>query len=133
MKVSFLLREEAVNSAGLAPVQIVVSYDGKRLRTGIGENCRPSEWNKDKQEYRRSHGGYQDANDYLEKLAERVKQRYRQLRADGIPVTNELLIEVIKPAPAPEVTPAKPELSMVQRFEAFMDTMRGMGYAKNTL
>ena len=114
-------------------MQIVVSYDGKRLRTGIGESCRPAEWNKDKQQYRRSFTGYQEANDFLEKLTERLQQCYRKLRGDGVPVTNERLMEIIQPAQEPEKVVVALELSMVKRFEVFMDTMRGLGYAKNTL
>jgi len=117
----------------LAPVQVVVAYDGNRLRAGTGETCRPAEWNKTKQQFRRSFTGYQEANLFLEKLTERLQQRYRELRGDGVPVTKALLLDVVRPVEASEKALAPPALPMVERFGAFMDTMRGMGYAKNTL
>ena len=77
--------------------------------------------------------GKSEANEYLKKLSERLYQLYRKLRGDGVAVTKEALLAVVQPVVVEELPAPKPEPPMVGRFEEFMDTMRGMGYAPNTL
>lgn len=122
-----------MSTAGLAPVHVVIHYDGKRLKAGIGEKCRPVNWNQKGQKFCGQMEGKGEANDYLKKLSERLYQLYRKLRGDGTPVTKEALLAVVQPVVAAEVKPAPAEPPMVGRFGDFMDTMRGMGYAPNTL
>lgn len=66
-------------------------------------------------------------------MSERLNQLYRKMRGDGVMVTKEALLAVVQPVFAAEKPKAKAEPSMVGRFGDFMDTMRGMGYAPNTL
>lgn len=66
-------------------------------------------------------------------MSERLNQLYRKMRGDGVMVTKEALLAVVQPVFAVEKPKAKAEPSMVGRFGDFMDTMRGMGYAPNTL
>ena len=42
MKVSYILRADKMSSSGLVPVHVVIHYDSKRLKAGIGEKCRPA-------------------------------------------------------------------------------------------
>ena len=133
MKVSYILRADKMSAAGLAPVHVVIHYDGKRLKAGIGEKCKPVNWNQKSQKFCGTFEGKSEANEYLKKLTERLNQLYRKLRGDGVPVTKEALLSVVQPVVAVEEPAPKPELPMVGRFEEFMVTMRGMGYAPNTL
>lgn len=133
MKVSYILRTDKMSAAGLAPVHVVIHYDGKRLKAGIGEKCKPANWNAEGQRFCGKMEGKSEANDYLKKLSERLYQLYRKLRGDGVAVTKEALLAVVQPVVAKELPPAPVEPPMVGRFEEFMDTMRGMGYAPNTL
>ena len=122
-----------MSAAGLAPLHVVIHYDGKRLKAGIGEKCRPVNWNSEKQRFCGNFEGKSEANEYLKKLTERLNQLYRKLRGDGVAVTKEALLAVVQPIFAVEKPVIKAEPPMVGRFGDFMDTMRGMGYAPNTL
>ena len=51
MKVSYILRADKKSAAGLAPVHVVIHYDGKRLKAGIGEKCKPVTWNQASQRF----------------------------------------------------------------------------------
>ena len=39
MKVSYIPQTDKMSTAGLAPVHVVIHYDGKRMKAGIGEKC----------------------------------------------------------------------------------------------
>ncbi|WP_191906503.1 site-specific integrase [Hymenobacter baengnokdamensis] len=132
MKVSFVLREDLMDKAGLAPVFLNASFDGKRLRCFTKEKCRPAEWNASKQEFRKAFTGQEEANDYLEKLAERLKNRYRDLRSAGVAPTVALMREATQPVEVAE--PEAPEvLRLVDLFDEYREVLHGRGFAFNTL
>ena len=133
MKVSYILRADKMSAAGLAPVHVVIHYDGKRLKAGIGEKCKPVNWNQKSQKFCGTFEGKSEANEYLKKLSERLYQLYRKLRGDGVAVTKEVLLAVVQPVVAEEAKPAPRELPMLDKWNAFMETMRGMGFSINTL
>ncbi|GGG35364.1 site-specific integrase [Hymenobacter glacieicola] len=130
MKVTFTLREDKTDRTGLAPVFVCVSFDGLRLQTTTKEKCRPADWNRDKQQFRRSLPGYQDANAYLENLTLRLHARYRELRTAGTAPTPALLREAVHPV-AEVAPPAEPTL--VELFDQYREVLRGRGFAFNTL
>lgn len=133
MKVSYILRADKMSAAGLAPVHVVIHYDGKRLKAGVGEKCKPVNWNQKSQKFCGTFEGKSEANEYLKKLSERLYQLYRKLRGDGVAVTKEALLAVVQPVVAEEVKPAPREFPMLDKWNAFMETMRGMGFSINTL
>ncbi|AII50806.1 site-specific integrase [Hymenobacter sp. APR13] len=127
MTVKFVLREDKTDKNGLVPVFIDAIFEGLRLRCFTREKCQPKEWNADKQRFRKGKAGAEEANNVLEAMAERVQKRYRDLRTAGTPPTLALLREVINPAAV------KPELSMAEAMTAFIEVLRGRGYAFHTL
>lgn len=133
MKVSYILRADKMSAAGLAPVHVVIHYDGKRLKAGIGEKCRPVNWNAESQKFCGKFDGKSEANDYLKKLSERLYQLYRKLRGDGLPVTEEALLAVVQPVVVEELLAPVAEPTMTDKWNVFMETMRGMGFSVNTL
>ena len=127
MKVKFVLREDKTDKTGQAPVFLIANFEGLRLQCFTREKCLPKEWNADKQCFRKAKTGYEDANNVLDAIAERVQKKYRELRTEGIPPTLALLRDVVNPAAA------KPEQSMTEGITAFIEVLRGRGYAFNTL
>ena len=53
-------------------------FDGQRLRLVTREKCLASEWQTDKQKFRRSKLGFQEANEYLDSLAAVSMARTRE-------------------------------------------------------
>jgi len=127
MTVKFVLREDKTDKNGLVPVFIIAYFEGLRLQGFTREKCLPKEWNADKQRFRKAMEGYEDANNVLDAVAERVQKRYRELRTAGTPPTLALIREVINPAAA------VPELGLVEAMTAFIEVLRGRGYAFHTL
>ena len=56
-----------------------------------GEKCQVSEWDADKQKFRRSMPGYQQANEHLQNLTDKLRTDYRDARNADRLITNELL------------------------------------------
>jgi integrase/recombinase XerD len=127
MTVKFVLREDKTDKNGLAPVFIIAHFEGLRLQGFTREKCLAKEWNADKQRFRKAKEGYEEANNVLDAIAERVQKRYRELRTAGTPPTLALIREVINP------TAVVPELGFVEAMTAFIEVLRGRGYAFNTL
>ncbi len=127
MTVKFVLREDKTDKNGLAPVFIIAHFEGLRLQGFTREKCLPKEWNADKQRFRKAKEGYEEANNVLDAIAERVQKRYRELRTAGTPPALALIREVINP------TAVVPELGFVEAMTAFIEVLRGRGYAFNTL
>lgn len=50
MTIKYVLRNEKKDSLGRCPVQLVVFYDGPRLRYATGMKCKPGDWNADRQQ-----------------------------------------------------------------------------------
>lgn len=45
MKLAFELRKEKMNKSGLIPIQLVVRYEGKRIRKNTGVSVLENHWN----------------------------------------------------------------------------------------
>lgn len=127
MKVSFILREDKTDKAGLVPVFVNANFEGARLQCFTREKCRAKDWNAAKQEFRRSMTGAEEANNVLAALSERLFKRYRDLRTAGTAPTLALLREAVNPATA------KPMLGLVEAMTEFIEVLRGRGYAFHTL
>jgi len=127
MTVKFVLREDKTDKNGLVPVFLNANFEGLRLQCFTREKCLPKEWNADKQRFRKVKEGSEEANNVLDAIAERVQKRYRDLRTANIPPTLALIRDAVNPAAA------KPELGMVEAMTAFIEVLRGRGYAFHTV
>ncbi|SHK72223.1 site-specific integrase [Hymenobacter psychrotolerans] len=128
MTFRFELRTDRPDAAGRCTVYLRAYYEGQRPRFATREKCLPSEWNPEKERFRRSLSGYQDANDYLDSITERLQSTYRKLLTDGKSVTPELLKASLLPAePAPE------PVTMLPIYTEYTDALEARGYRAQTL
>lgn len=144
MKISFQLKMGDLNKAGYAPIQLTVSWAGKRVREATGELTKPEWWDKDAQEVLNKRGSYSaNVNDRLHELQnalERAEQAAadrrellsedevrRLLRAVKNPATIASLPPVAVPSPVDELT----GLSVPELFKRWM-TEQGAKVSKQT-
>ncbi|HEX8426126.1 tyrosine-type recombinase/integrase [Hymenobacter sp.] len=132
MTTQFVLRTDKKDSAGRCPVHLVVYLDGTRLKCATGEKCKPAEWNADRQQFRRSFTGADEANQYLTLRIEQVNDWWRKLRAVGETPTVEGLRKALAP-PSDEVAVPERQQSLVALMDDFRTVLRGRGYMYETL
>ncbi|MFD2785327.1 site-specific integrase [Hymenobacter rubripertinctus] len=120
MTVQFERRTDRPDAAGRCTIHLRAYFDGQRLRLVTREKCLASEWQTDKQKFRRSKPGFQEANEYLDSLAARVQAAYRQLRTSGIEPTPADLKAFLAPPPPVE----KPKEAAVPPLIALFDEYR---------
>lgn len=130
MVTQFVLRKQKQNKAGECPVQLIVYFDGARLACATGEKCKPSDWNEDRQQFRRSYPLAEEANDLLKRMAADVLKWWRGVRAAGEVPTVAGLKAALQPAAVP--LPAAP-LLVVEQIMEFREVMRRRGLMWNTL
>jgi integrase len=131
MTIQFERRADRPDAAGRCVIHLRAYFDGQRLRMATAERCLTSEWNEDKGRFRKSFSGYQDANDSLEALAERLAKAYRELRTAGVAVTAALLKTALQPKVAEEDLPPAP--LMADLFGEYIEVLRGRGFRFHTL
>ena len=106
LKIQFDRRADRPDAAGRCPIHLRAYFDGQRLRVATREKCLITEWNADKDRFKKPFPGLVEANEYLETLSERMHARYRQLRSTGVAVTIEALKAALAP-PAAEAPKAE--------------------------
>lgn len=109
MTIQFERRTDRPDAAGRCTIHLRAYFDGQRLRFATREKCLATEWNADKGKFKKSFPGFQDANDYLDALVERLQNQHRQLRTANLPITPEALKTVLlPPVEAPKPAEAAP-------------------------
>ncbi|WP_022823655.1 hypothetical protein [Hymenobacter norwichensis] len=131
MTTQFVLRTDKKDSVGRCPVHLVVYLDGARLKCATGEKCKPAEWNADRQQFRRSFTGADEANQYLTLRIEQVNDWWRKLRAAGETPTVEGLRKAL--APPTEEPVVEKQQGLVTLMDDFRTVLRGRGYMYETL
>ena len=133
MTVQFERRTDRPDAEGRCTIHLRAYFEGQRLRLVTREKCLASEWQTDKQRFRRSKRGYQEANDYLDSLAARVQAAYRQLRTSGVEPTPEELKALLAPPPPVEKPKPEPPQLLVSLFDEYHTAMQARGMRYNTL
>ncbi|RYC70011.1 site-specific integrase [Spirosoma sordidisoli] len=77
--------------SGFAPIFLEFNHNGGTLVLSTGEKCKPSDWNQETQKFRRSMPGYQQANESLERLRDKLRTAYRDARNADVAITNDFL------------------------------------------
>ncbi len=72
MTVQFERRTDRPDAEGRCTIHLRAYFEGQRLRLVTREKCLTSEWQTDKQKFRRSMPDYQEAKKYLDSLAART-------------------------------------------------------------
>ena len=132
MTTQFILRTDLLNKAGRCPVQLVAYFDGLRLKCATGETCKPSEWNANRQRFRGTFTGADEANEFLELRAKQVSEWWRKVRAAGGTPTLAGLKAALRPVV--EVVAAVPERQSITVLnDEHRQALRARGYANHTL
>mgnify|MGYP002777026380 CR=1 FL=1 len=114
--------------------------EGERPRFATREKCLDAEWDAKRGRFRRSMPGYQEANDYLQSIEERLQATYRTLRTNSEPVTKEALKAALAAAfgggPSSADDSAAPDLTkqpLVALFDEYRGALEARGMRFNTL
>lgn len=90
-QVRYFQKTVLTDKQGKIPVYLIFHYSGTQLEYYTKEKCAPSDWDADKMKFRRSLPGYQEANERLQVLTDRLRKAYRDTINADEPVTNDLL------------------------------------------
>jgi integrase/recombinase XerD len=93
MEVRFRIKKgkESVDSKGKRQLFMFASYNGRVLRYYTKERVAVEDWNAEKERFRKSYEGYQQANMYLDALIDSCKSSYREWMSKGIIPTYDML------------------------------------------
>lgn len=80
-----------IDKSGRVPVYLIFQHSGTQFEYYTKEKCKPSDWDIDKMKFRRSMLGYQEANEQLELLTDKLRKAYRDARNADTLITNESL------------------------------------------
>ncbi|MBC8084527.1 MAG: tyrosine-type recombinase/integrase [Hymenobacter sp.] len=97
MTITFERRTDRPDSTGRCTIHLRAYFDNQRLRFATRERCLAAEWHAERNQFRRTFPGAQEANEYLQSLCDRLHAHYRQLRAAGAVITPEVLKAVLAP------------------------------------
>lgn len=123
MKISRELQRDKLNTEGLAPIRLVVSWEGKRLRVGTGCLVNPEHWDA-KQQLVQVRPGTQHssinpvltgASNAAGDAAEKARKEQRLLPEAELRASIEA---ALKPAPAPAPVAASPAAVLATDFES---------------
>lgn len=89
--VQFKIRPHKADKSGRAPVYLYFCYNASEFYYATSEKCTPSQWDAQKQRFKRSFDGYQIANELLDALKQKLILIYRQLLLNDEAVSNEIL------------------------------------------
>lgn len=131
MVTQFVLRTDKQDKAGRCPVYLIVYFDGARLKCATGEKCKPSDWNADRQQFRRSYPLAEEANQLLARRAADVLSWWRGVRAAGEVPTVAGLRAALRPVAV--AVPVAELVSVGVAYEQYRAAMLARGYAKETL
>ena len=95
MIIKFQLIESKQDSNGLCPVFLRYFYSGSDLRYFTGEKCKSSDWDIDKMKLKRSHEGWQNANERLSKLRSDLESAAHNFKLQRIIPTPQQLKDCI--------------------------------------
>lgn len=99
MKITFELRKEKMNQNGLIPIQLVVRYNGKRIRKNTGHSVLEQHWNGHRIKpnlKKEKENNYQLINQDLQELEEKVSKLFLYLKANDIPFSIEKFNELFE-------------------------------------
>ncbi len=131
MKIKFQLIESKQDSNGLCPDFLRYFYSGSDLRHFTGEKCKPSEWDIDKMKFKRSHEGWQNANERLSKLRSDLESATHNFKLQRIIPAPQQLKESIAPKSSDKVLIIKN--SIVDVYNDFLVWSKSKGKKVGTL
>lgn len=126
--IKFKLAESRPSKSGECPIYLRFNHSDTELVYPTGEKCQLSEWDSEKEKFKRSMPGYQQANEYLQLLRERLTNTYRELRNSGQPITNDTLRAGLNESKSPTT-----QTDIVTLYEKYVGQCKADGYKDNTI
>jgi integrase/recombinase XerD len=102
-EIKFKLAKSRPSKNGEYPIYLRFNHSDTELVYPTGEKCTLDQWDEEKQKFKRSMPGYQQANEFLQLLRERLTTAYRELRNVGLPITNDTLRNGLNAKKSPTV------------------------------
>jgi site-specific recombinase XerD len=135
MNVQFKQLLDKTDKLGEAPVFLFCYYNSTLLKYFTKEKCLPKHWDKDKGKFKRSLPGYQEAQDYLDTLEEKVRKVYREYMQQGVMPSKVQLKEALEPTSPEEPSPQEPKKKTLEElFDAWLlYSQKNKSKAENTL
>ncbi|KUY31432.1 phage integrase SAM-like domain-containing protein [Elizabethkingia ursingii] len=99
MKITFELRKEKINQNGLIPIQLVIRYEGKRMRKNTGLSTLMHHWDGYRVKpnlKKEKENNYQLINQDLQELEEKVSKLFLYLKANDIFFSTERFNELFE-------------------------------------
>ena len=135
-----------VDKKGKAPIFLFYYYDGNEFRYFTKEKCEPKHWDDGSRtddktghrhqihngKFRKSMDGYQDANAYLESLADKTKATHREYMRKGIVPSPSMLKSELLPEQAEQELTGQ-RLLLKDVFEEFIEYSREKKKGLNTI
>lgn len=132
MKVHFKINLAKSDADGYAPIVLHSLWKNYKFQFYTSERILPKYWNDSEQKVRRSHPSYQDINNYLDSLDEKVKSLYRGYLSSGIiPIPALLKNDLIPPNSRELKTAATNNFTSV--FEKFIKALAIRGNKKDSI
>ncbi|MBO0951477.1 Arm DNA-binding domain-containing protein, partial [Fibrella forsythiae] len=126
--IKFKLAESRKSKSGEYPIYLRFYHSDTELVYPTGEKCVLADWDIEKEKFRRSMAGYQQANEFLQLLRERLTNTYRELRNSGQPITNEALRAGLNASKSSTTV-----FDLATLYEQYRQQCKADGYKPNSL
>lgn len=132
-EIKFKLVTEKKDQEGRCPIYLFFNYQSYQFRYFTKEKVKAKDWDAAKMRFKRSYPGFQQANEYLDILEEKLRKAYRDYMNQGIIPTPSLLKSELLPEPTVNSDAQQSETtSMVALFEEFIQNQISKGIKHGT-
>ena len=132
-EIRFKLVNEKTDTEGKAPIYLFFNYSTYQFRYFTKEKVKAKDWDAAKMRFKRSYPGFQQANEYLDILEEKLRKAYRDYMNQGIVPTPSLLKSELLPEITVNSDAQQSETtSMVALFEEFIQNQISKGIKHGT-
>ena len=133
-EIRFKLVTEKTDTEGKAPIYLFFNYSTYQFRYFTKEKVKPKDWDAPKMRFKRSYSGFQQANEYLDILEEKLRKAYRDYMNQGIiPSPSMLKSELLPSVVIEEVKEVITTPDFLGVFEEYLHHLAGRGIKKGTL
>jgi len=131
-EIRFKLVTEKKDAEGKIPIYLFFNYSTYQFRYFTKEKVKPKDWDAIKMRFKRSYAGFQQANEYLDILEEKLRKAYRDYMNQGIIPSPSLLKSELLPEPAQVETVENTIPSFLTLFEDFIQRQVSRGIKHGT-
>jgi integrase/recombinase XerD len=108
-EIRFKTLNDKIDAEGRSPIYLFFNYSNYQFRYFTKEKVKAKDWDVTKMRFKRSFAGFQQANDYLDILEEKLRKAYREYMHQGIVPTPAILKSELLPSlPEEEIKSSSP-------------------------